>query len=331
MRHYRIVAGGVGVVVDVHSVLKTFPTPISMQTALLGRTRLHVSRIAFGAGPVSGLMTGSDRQLQLATLRRVLEVGINWIDTAAGYGNGASEANLGEALSELGDPRAEQLHIATKVRIDTPSSEDISSQVQRSVAASLVRLKRDRVTLLQLHNGLTDRRGDEPASLSASDVLATDGVLDAMHRIQEQGLTQFIGLTGTGQASAMREVIRSGAFDTIQLPYNMLNPSAGRSMPADFTDRNYGNILVDCAERQMGVMAIRVLAAGAILGSPPSAHTLKTPYFPLALYESDLAQAEVLRQETGSAMLERAIEFALSHPAIHTAILGFGRPEHVVK
>lgn len=73
-------------------------------------------------------------------------------------------------------------------------------------------------------------------------------------------------------------------------------------MPADFTDRNYGNILVDCAEQQMGVMAIRVLAAGAILGSPPHAHTLKTPYFPLALYESDLAHAEALRQETGSAV-----------------------------
>ncbi len=161
-------------------------------------------------------------------------------------------------------------------------------------------------------------------------MLVKDGVLDAMRRIQEQGLAKFIGLTGTGHASAMREVIGSGAFDTIQLPYNMLNPSAGQEMPADFTDRNYGNILVDCAQQQMGVMAIRVLAAGAILGCPPSAHTLKTPYFPLALYQSDLALSESWRNETGSGMLERAIGFVLSHAAIHTAIIGFGRPEHVI-
>lgn len=301
-----------------------------MQTTQLGRTGVMVSRVAFGAGPVSGLMTGSDRQLQLATLRRALDAGINWIDTAAGYGNGTSEKNLGEALIELNDARTQQLHIATKVRIDPESSEDIRSQVERSLAASLARLQRERVTLLQLHNGLTKHRGDEPASLSAQDVLSSQGVLAALQHVQRQGLAQFIGLTGTGQAAAMREVIGSGAFDTIQLPYNLLNPSAGREMPPDFVERNYGNILVDCADQRMGAFAIRVLAAGAILGAPPSAHTLKTPYFPLALYEADSARAKNLSSEGSLSMAERAIEFALSHPAIHAAIIGFGQPDHVL-
>ncbi len=301
-----------------------------MQKVQLGRTGVWISRIALGAGPVSGLMTGSDRPLQLATLRRVLDAGINWIDTAAGYGNGASETNLGEALQELNDARVEDVHIATKVRIDIQSREDIRSQVERSVTESLSRLRRERVTLLQLHNGLTLQRGDEPASLSPHDVLAADGVADALQRVQQQGLTRFIGLTGTGHGDALRTVIRSGRFDTIQLPYNMLNPSAGQVMPADFSERNYGNILFDCAEQRMGAMAIRVLAAGAILGAPPSAHTLKTPYFPLSLYEADLVRAAVVRGDDAGAMVQRAIDFALAHPAIQTAILGFGCPEHVV-
>ncbi len=290
-------------------------------TILLGRTQLSISRVAMGAGPVSGLMTGSDRQLQLETLRRVVDVGINWIDTAAGYGNGASESNLRCGASELNDPRADALHIATKVRIDIESTESILSQVERGLADSLARLKRGRVTLLQLHNGLTERRGDEPASLSPADVLGSNGVVEAMQSVANQGLTQFIGLTGTGHASAMRAVIRSGAFDTIQLPYNMLNPSAGQTMPLGFVDRNYGNILVDCAEQQMGAMAIRVMAAGALLGAPPSAHTLKTPYFPLALYQADLEQAAALRQNASESMPDRALQFALAHPAIHAAII----------
>ncbi len=295
----------------------------------LGRTNVLVSRIAFGAGPVSGLMTGENHELQIATLKRVLDAGLNWIDTAAGYGNGASEKNLGQALAALNDPRTNDLHIATKVRIDPQSTEDVRSQVERSLAGSLARLGRSQVTLLQLHNGLTARRGDEPASLSPEDVLRSGGVLDAMQAVQSQGLTQFIGLTGTGQADAMRAVINSGAFDTIQLPYNMLNPSAGQNMPSDFAERNYGNILEDCARQQMGAMAIRVLAAGAILGAPPSAHTLKTPYFPLSLYESDRAQAAAVVSGPTHLVAERAIEFALAHPAIHVAIIGFGCPEHV--
>ena len=311
-----------------------------MQTIPLGRTGINISRIALGAGPVSGLMTGNNRELQLATLRRAVEVGINWIDTAAGYGNGTSESNVGTALRELNDARSHAMHIATKVRIDIESSESMRSQVERSVAESLQRLQRQRVTLLQLHNGLTEARGDEPASLSPRDVLETDGVLDALQSVQRQGLTQFIGLTGTGHAEALRQVIRSGQLDTIQLPYNMLNPSAGQAMPSTFNGRNYGNLLADCALQNMGAMAIRVFAAGALLGTPPSAHTLKTPYFPLALYEADLAQAAALDKTLGEteadvsseakSMPQRAIEFVLSHPAIHAAIIGFGNPEQVI-
>ena len=72
-----------------------------MHYRTLGRTGLRVSAVAFGAGPVSGLMTGDDHAAQAAALRRAIELGINWIDTAPGYGQGKSEANIGRALAEI--------------------------------------------------------------------------------------------------------------------------------------------------------------------------------------------------------------------------------------
>ena len=301
-----------------------------MQYTQLGRTGISVSRVAFGAGPVSGLLTGSDKAAQVATVRRAVQSGINWFDTAAGYGKGQSEIGLGRVLAAL-DPAPETpIHVATKVRIVFDTDETIVSQVPRGIEECLKRLQLPTVTLLQLHNGITNQRGDEPYSVSPDDVLSTNGILEALIQVRERGLTQHIGLTGTGHPEALRRVIQSGAFETIQLPYNVLNPSAGLLMPADFCDRNYGNILEDCEHAKMGVFAIRVFAGGALLGQPPSAHTLTTPFFPLALYERDAAQAREISQRLGIRDLTGySLRFSLSHPAVHSAIIGFGTPEHV--
>jgi aryl-alcohol dehydrogenase-like predicted oxidoreductase len=301
-----------------------------MQYTQLGRTGISVSRVAFGAGPVSGLLTGSDEAAQMATVRRAVQSGINWFDTAAGYGKGQSEIGLGRALAAL-DPSPEtSIHVATKVRIVFDTDETIVNQVTRGIDESLKRLQLPAVTLLQLHNGITNQRGDEPFSVSPDDVLSTNGILEALNQVRKRGLTRHIGLTGTGHPEALRRVIQSGAFETIQLPYSVLNPSAGLLMPADFCDRNYGNILEDCEHAKMGVFAIRVFAGGALLGQPPSAHTLTTPFFPLALYERDAAQAREISQRLGIRDLTGySLRFSLSHPAVHSAIIGFGTPEHV--
>ena len=291
----------------------------------LGRTGLRVSPLAFGAGPVSGLMTGTDPAAQLATVRRALERGISWIDTAAGYGQGASETNVGRALRHFCHP--EGVHVATKVRLAAGDLADIRRAVRQSVEASLARLGLPRVTLLQLHNGLTVGRDDEPFSIAPADVLGPAGVLRAFRDVQAAGLVEFIGLTGTGQPAAMRQVVQSGEFDTIQVPYHLLNPSAGRVVPAGFDETDYGNIIADCAEQRMGVFAIRVFAGGALLDQPPSAHTLKTPFFPLALYERDRQRARELAG-TGR-LMEAAIRFVLGDERVHAGIIGFGGPEQV--
>jgi aryl-alcohol dehydrogenase-like predicted oxidoreductase len=298
-----------------------------MRYRVLGRTGIEVSIVSFGAGPVSGLMTGTDADLQTATVAAALAAGINWFDTAAGYGRGASETNLGRALREL--RAANTVHIATKVRIPTDADEPIGDAVQRSVEGSLQRLGLPRVALLQLHNGLTGHRGDEAASVTPADVLGPGGVLDAFRRLRDEGLVRHLGLTGTGQPAALREVIRSGWFDAMQVPYNLLNPSAGQAVPVD-GETDYGNVMADCAAERMGVFAIRIFAGGALLGQPPGAHTQTTPFFPLALYERDLERARRIQKGVGKqAMSELAVRFALAHPAVTSAIIGFGSPRQV--
>jgi L-galactose dehydrogenase/L-glyceraldehyde 3-phosphate reductase len=291
---------------------------------MLGRTGISVSAVAFGAGPVAGLMTGTDRDAQSATVARALEVGINWFDTAPGYGDGRSEANLGRVLAELGP---KDIHVATKVRLPVDTPENAGDFVRRSVESSLERLGLTRVTLLQLHNGITSIRGREPASITPADVLGP--VATVFARLREEGLIRHCGLTGTGDARALREVVRSGFFDTLQVPFNILNPSAGADTPADEGETDYGNISADCADREMGVFAIRVFAGGALLGQAPGAHTLRTPYFPLALYERDRRRAERLRARITIPLHELAVRFVLTHAAVSSAIIGFRSAEEI--
>ncbi len=302
-----------------------------MQYRTLGRTGIKVSAISFGAGPVSGLMTGADANAQRETVSAAIDAGINWFDTAPGYGAGSSETNLGRVLSEL--KPSQPIHIATKVRVPLDSTEPISDIIRRSVDESLQRLRVPSVTLLQLHNGISAEQGDEAASITPTDILSRGGVAETFARLRDEGLIRHLGLTGTGQPAAMKEVIRSGRFDTVQTPYNALNPSAGATSSVEPNDTDYGNIVTDCAEQRMGVFAIRVFAAGALLGQAPSAHTLKTPYFPLDLSQRDAARAEQLRAELrdGESLTEFALRFALSHSAVSSAIIGFGSPSHVAE
>lgn len=274
-------------------------------------------------------MTSDNGQCQRETLRRALDAGINWIDTAATYGDGKSEEGLGRALHDLS--AIKDVHLATKVRLATEDLDDIETKVRASVAGSLKRLGVSRITLLQLHNSITAHRGDEPTSVTPDDVLGANGVLLAFLKLQDEGVVDHIGLTAIGQPESLRQVIDSGQFATIQVPYNLLNPSAGESVSAEFTEFNYGNVMEDCARQNMGVFAIRVLAGGAIAGQPPSDHTYKTKFFPLDLYRRDQQRVKQLSDLLGPQMQlkEIAVRFVLSHAHVSSAILGFGDAAHV--
>lgn len=285
----------------------------------LGSTGIRVSVPAFGAGPVSGLMTGDNFAAQRAVVLRALELGINWFDTAPGYGNGRSEENLGRALADA----AGDWHIATKVRILPGDFGDIRGAVLRSLDLSLARLRVSRVTLLQLHNGITENRGDEPNSITPADAIH---VARAFEELTSAGRVNHLGLTGTGQPGALREVIRSRAFATIQAPYHILNPSFGQAMTLPEGETNYGNLMADCVANGVAVLAIRVFAGGALLDAEPSAHTRQTPYFPLDLYERDRTRARRIAEKIAGriSMPELALRFAITDPRVATAIAGIG-------
>lgn len=295
----------------------------------LGATGIQVSVVSFGAGPVAGLMTSPQRaDDQRRTIAHAIQSGVNWFDTAATYGEGRSEACLGHVLAELGRP--EHLHVATKVRLPPDELHDIPGYIQRSVAASLERLGLSSVTLLQLHNSVTPRRGDLATSITPADVL-DGGVLKTFEQLQRAGLVQHLGLTALGDPPSLSAVLLSRKFAAVQIPYNLLNPSAGRVMPSGYAESNLGNLLATCEQLNVGAMAIRVYAGGTLAGQAPSQHTLTTKFFPLDLYQRDQARAAALQQRLrpGLTMPEVAVRFVLGHPVVTSALIGFGSPEEV--
>jgi L-galactose dehydrogenase/L-glyceraldehyde 3-phosphate reductase len=301
-----------------------------MQYRPLGMTGIKVSAVSFGAGPVPALLTDpAAGERQHAAVRQALDAGVNWFDTAPTYGDGRSEAALGATLRALG--AAGRVHVATKVRLAPERPDDIGGQVRESFTGSLRRLGLGRVTLLQLHNAVTTWRGDLPTSVTPDDVLGPGGVLEAFEALRRAGRVEHLGLTGMGDMAALRAVLDSGAFATVQVPYNLLIPRLRLTGSAGLTEMDDGKLMRTCAERGVGVIAIRVLAGGALALQPPSEHTLQTKFFPLALYDADRCRAEALaaRLPDGMSLPEAAVRFVLARPAVATALVGFGGPEQV--
>lgn len=298
-----------------------------MEFRRLGRTELSVSLLGFGAGPISGLMVGANRDEQAVCVGRALQHGINWFDTAAAYGDGRSEESLGLALRAAAPRNA--VHIATKVRLNAEDLSDIRGAIERSVESSLRRLDVSSVTLLQLHNGITSQRGEIPSSLTAKDVL--NAVADTMESLREQGLIRHLGLTGTGGAETLREVVRSRRFDTLQIPFHLANPTAIFPRPDDFGELDHCQLVRDCQQADMGVFAIRVFAGGALLGRPPSPHTFRTPYFPLDLFRRDELRAKQFLSSlpAGMTLAEAAIRFAIGPDSVSSVLIGFSGPVEI--
>jgi aryl-alcohol dehydrogenase-like predicted oxidoreductase len=104
-----------------------------MRKNLLGRTGLQISELAFGGGVTGGILIEADEATQHAALARAVAAGINWIDTAPVYGNGASEETIGRHLASL-SPRP---HVSTKVRLEAEDLGDIAGAIERSLEQSL--------------------------------------------------------------------------------------------------------------------------------------------------------------------------------------------------
>jgi D-threo-aldose 1-dehydrogenase len=289
-----------------------------------GRTGLEISELVLGAGWVGGLIITASEDEKRAAIRTALARGINWIDTAPSYGDGRSEEALGWLLEEVDH----QPYLSTKVRLDPARLDDIPGQVEESMAASLKRLRREAVDLIQLHNPIA--RQQDGHTVSVDQVLGPRGVAAAFERLREQGTARHLGITALGETEALKQVLDSGRFETAQVYFNMLNPSAVRPVGPAWSTQSFAGLVEACRANDIGVMNIRVLAAGVL------ATTVRHGREGMITHKTDLADEErrakmvhdVLGGSYGTSA-QTALRFALAHEDIHGVVVGVEKLVHL--
>ena len=303
-----------------------------MEYRPLGSTGIRVSEVGFGCGNVGGLIIRGDHDTRVGAMRQALDLGFTYFDTAASYGSGVSEEHLGELLEEL----RPQVTVATKFTVPHGELSDIHGAVFRSLEASLKRLRRDRVDVLQLHNriGPSDSAGER--ELSVEHVLGKGGVADALDEARSQGLAGHVGFTALGDTGSIHQVVGSGRFGLLQAYYNILNPSAGQAVPPGFATQDFACLIDRASQQGMGVVVIRVMSAGA-LGGEEARQGLASPgpggvLSPGSSYDEDTRRAQALRdaiKEPQEDLPGVAIRFALMNPAVSTVLVGMSNLGHI--
>lgn len=293
-----------------------------MRTRALGRSGLAISEIGFGCGNVGGLLVRGDRSAQLRAVERAIELGISYFDTAAQYGDGVSEQNLGRALAEL---RADVL-VGTKINV---TQEDLAAgpeRIRRLFEAGLARLGRESVDVLFYHGRIVQDAGAERRGLTAAQVMGP--LLDAFRPFQREGRARLLGFTGLGDTDEMRKVLQPGGFDVFHCYFNAVNPSSAYDVPDGLEPQHLGRLLDRAAKAGIGAFAIRILAAGA-LSDEDERHPLAGGTGGALVggtdYAGDRARAERLRplaRELGVGLPELAVRFVLSSPQVSCALVG---------
>lgn len=295
-----------------------------MNYRTLGKTGLRVSEVVFGGGAVGGLLIRGDDDTRRRAIARALAAGINWIDTAPMYGQGASEEAIGWLLDEI--PAAERPYVATKALLD-PAAGDLAGQVERSLAESLARLQMDSVDLLQVHNLVYERRG-QGSGLSVDDMLGP--VREGLERVRAAGRTRHVGFTANGEGDALKQVVRSGLYESAQIYYNMINPSAGCRVPSQWSGHDFGNLIEVCREEHVGVLVIRALAAGVL--ATEVRHGREGEIIPNADVASNERKAAQLLEAVGEGEGTRAqvaVRYALSNPGVSGVVVGMAELDHL--
>ncbi len=214
-----------------------------MEYRVLGRTGLRVSQVGFGCGDVGGLIVRGEPALRIRAVALAQSLGINYFDTAPLYGQGVSETNLGLALKEIKRETKADVFVGTKVGLTPEDKKDIKNGVIRSMERSLKRLGRDSVDLIQLHNRLTPNPGSQPdrPDLDTKEVL--EQVVAGFQELRTQGKVRYYGITGLGETKTLHTILDSEAMDSVQVCYNLLNPSAGIPNTPKFYTQDYGQLI----------------------------------------------------------------------------------------
>jgi aryl-alcohol dehydrogenase-like predicted oxidoreductase len=299
---------------------------------------LSLSEIGFGCGGNAGLMVRGSAKEQIEIVAQALDLGVNYFDNAPDYGDGAAETNLGQALKTL---KARPI-VTSKVEIRAPDLGDIAGHIVRSVEASLQRLGLDDLDVLQIHNGPTRSRPDQSPNsyvgLWLEDFLRPNGALEGLRRVRTDGKVRRLGFVCRGNdREGVQALLDTELFDLINVPYTLLNPTAGLDKPPGFSSpRDYGNVIGLAHGRGVGTAIFSPLAGGALTdqslgGLDPHRLARERPATPARAQDRERAarlKAVIGRDESLAAT---AYRFILANPGVTTVIGGFSDAAQVLE
>ena len=293
-----------------------------MEYRSLGNTELRVSAIGFGCGAVGGLMIKGSPAERARAVACAVDLGVTYFDTAAAYGSGTSESNLGQALAETGA----EVVVGTKIVLAPEDLNDIDAAVERLVDQSLRRLGRDRVDLMQLHNPIGIVRGQNLGWLALEDV---SRVLQAFSRLGQMGKLRFWGINGLGDIAAVQRAVARDQMHSIQICHNLLNPTAAVPSPEAFPFPDQRRLIGKAAALGTGVIAFRILAGGALSGTVERHSNASRGVETIVTssgYETDVQFAQRLNPVIASGfagdLVEASIRFAVGTPGVSMAVVG---------
>jgi len=228
-------------------------TGMPMRT--LGRTGAQVSIIGLGCG--SRLLMYKDEDKALEAGEKALAMGINYFDSAQGYGNGTSEKWVGKILKG----RRKGAWVVTKIQ------KRKADEALRMMDESLKNLQTDHVDLAHIH-----------ALAGADDVAAIEakgGLLEAMYKIRDQKMARFIGVTSHTDPVALKTLLERHDFDCTQMALNvalvgMRNGQGGMEINPEMKDSFEKIALPVALKKKMGVTAMKIFAQGPLVGKAPT-------------------------------------------------------------
>jgi predicted aldo/keto reductase-like oxidoreductase len=224
-----------------------------MPTRILGKTGASVSCIAFGCG--SRFLMYKDEDKALEAVNRAIDLGISYIDTAYGYGDGKSETRIGHVMKT----RRKEVWLATKI------NKRNGDEAMRVIEGSLKRLQTDHVDLLHIHSLTTPE--------DRAEIEANDGVLKVIYKVKEQKMARFIGITSHTDPHVLKTALERHEFDCTQMALNaarvgMRNAPGG--MAINPMHDSFEALALPVANRKnMGVIAMKIFGQEGLVGKAP--------------------------------------------------------------
>jgi L-galactose dehydrogenase len=263
-----------------------------MEYRILGRTKLRVSALGFGASPLGDVFRVTDPAEGVRSVHSAIDHGINFFDASPYYGAGVAEERLGRALSG----KRTGVVLATKCGRYGASSFDFSAVgVRSSVEQSLRRLQTDYIDLLQVHD----------VEFGKVEQILTE-TLPTLQGLKESGVTRYIGITGYSLRTLLR-IAEAFPIDTLlsYCRYNLLVDDLDQSLTPFAVAHQVG--LINASPLHMGMLTES--------GAPPW-HPA-----PLQVHEAS-RRALLVSARLGMNISEAALGFCLAHSYVSSTLIG---------